>query len=722
MKNEGNPKKTESEISGLRNQGVERLKRRSPHSSNLAGTDISKLVHELEVHQAELEIQNEELHRVQIELTAAHDHLYDLYEFAPVGYVTLDARAIVQRTNLAMAKMCGQDRGHIIGRRIEELVLPEDRDACFLSIRNAMQTGERQSADLRFPGPDKSTFWAMAEILPIHASVEQGVDAYRITITDVTPRKQMEEELRQNRDRMAWVLEKTGVGMWLNPLPLDRLNWDLQTKNLFFVPPDVEPDLDLFYSRLPPDDREPTRSAFEQAVRNHSLYAVDHRAVNPDTGEVRWIRSIGQATYAADGTPTHFGGVSFDITWRKEAENALARAKDELEERVVARTAELNALTEKLRSLASQVSLAEQRERKRLARILHDHIQQLIVAARLQTEIILHANEPGQIQEAARAAANSLDEALKSSRSLAVDLSPPVLHEMGLIGALKWLADRLKEQYHFTVHLQIDGEAEPTSEESKFLLFDCSREFLFNAVKHSGVASAHLRLERLKYGHLKMTVSDEGRGFDVGLLDQQNPNEIAFGLFHLQQRLWQIGGLFEIASAPGKGTKNIAVVPAVLGQSLETALLESLQDQDQDRFIEISDKSDICRVLIVDDHEIVREGLAKLVRLTADIEIVGKAASGSQAIELADGLKPDVILMDVSLGEMSGPEATRRILQSHPTIKIIGLSVFEDEAVEKTMLDAGAVAYLTKSRDSKIILSTIRDCFKEQNDGTPRQM
>jgi PAS domain S-box-containing protein len=140
---------------------------------------------------------------------------------------------------------------------------------------------------------------------------------------DITGRKRTEKALERSRQRLAWVLDKTGVGTWLNELPLGRLNWDDQTKKLFFVPPDAEATIELFWSRLHPDDREPTRLAVDRAIAEETLYAIDHRVVNPETGQERWIRSIGQATYAPDGTPTQFDGISFDITERKEAEEAL---------------------------------------------------------------------------------------------------------------------------------------------------------------------------------------------------------------------------------------------------------------------------------------------------------------------------------------------------------------------------------------------------------------
>lgn len=145
---------------------------------------------------------------------------------------------------------------------------------------------------------------------------------------------QTEEELRQSRARLAWVLETAGVGLWFNEMPLGALNWDEQTRRLFYVPAGVQPTIDLFWSRLHPEDLEPTRQAVEKAVRDRTLYEIDHRVVDPATGEVRWIRSAGQATYDEAGTPIRFDGINFDITDRKRAVQEIARLNQDLQHRV----------------------------------------------------------------------------------------------------------------------------------------------------------------------------------------------------------------------------------------------------------------------------------------------------------------------------------------------------------------------------------------------------
>ncbi len=140
----------------------------------------------------------------------------------------------------------------------------------------------------------------------------------------------LRNDLQQINDRLAWVLEATGVGLWLNTLPLGRLDWDRRTRELFFAPEGVEPTIELFDERLHPDDREPTRMAMEAAVRDRTTYAIDHRVVHPTTGEVRWLHSAGRASYAADGTPYRFDGINYDITAQKEAERRLKDSEQRL--------------------------------------------------------------------------------------------------------------------------------------------------------------------------------------------------------------------------------------------------------------------------------------------------------------------------------------------------------------------------------------------------------
>jgi PAS domain S-box-containing protein len=389
--------------------------------------------------------------------------------------------------------------------------------------------------------------------------------------------------------------------------------------------------------------------------------------------------------------------VGTDITLRRQDERALAE-----------RTAEVQRLADQLRALAVDLSRAEQRERKRVSIILHDHIQQLLVAARMQVGWLKHGTNVEQVHSIAQGADSILGDALDASRSLTVELSPPVLHEAGLIGGLTWLVSRMQEKHHLKVNLRSDTKAEPASEELRLLLFECVRELLFNTVKHAGVSEAHVTLMRTRDNRIKLIIRDEGRGFDPGLLNKRGADDITFGLFSIQQRLAYIGGEMEILAAPGKGTSIHMIIP----DEKASAQMEK-QDRGAGRIapadsLHLREKELVSRVLVVDDHKIMREGLVGLMQFERDIEIVGQAADGPQAIELAELLQPDVIIMDISLPGMSGVEATKLILARAPNTRIIGLSMHTDRDLANAMHDAGAIAYLTKGGPAEDLIAAIR--------------
>lgn len=145
--------------------------------------------------------------------------------------------------------------------------------------------------------------------------------------------------------------------------------------------------------------------------------------------------------------------------------------------------------------------------------------------------------------------------------------------------------------------------------------------------------------------------------------------------------------------------------PGEFSESEQTETRAELDVQEEDRSYAAT------RVLLADDHSLMREGLARLLGQEPDIEIVGQAADGLKAVELAGKLAPDVILMDVSMPKMGGIESTRIIHRQMPQIKIIGLSMFEETQKAETLMEAGAVAYLTKSGLSRDIINTIRTCM-----------
>lgn len=237
---------------------------------------------------------------------------------------------------------------------------------------------------------------------------------------------------------------------------------------------------------------------------------------------------------------------------------ALRRALAAQQQALAEQAAALEARNRDIRALASALTLAEQAERRRLAELLHDHVQQLLLGARLHVQMI----ETAEADERATLVAEVnriLQEALQATRELAVDLTPPALDAEDLEEALRWLADHMGKLYRVHVEIEAEAPGRIPSRDVRVLLLQLVRELVFNAVKHAGVDRARVRLHE-EDGGVVITVEDEGRGFDVAAMVGPGRRQ-GFGLYSVRERLRLLGGRLDIASEAGHGTRATIRVP-----------------------------------------------------------------------------------------------------------------------------------------------------------------
>jgi signal transduction histidine kinase len=249
-----------------------------------------------------------------------------------------------------------------------------------------------------------------------------------------------------------------------------------------------------------------------------------------------------------DGSPLILE-MGTDVTERKRAEEALRRSHEDLQEQA-----------RQLRELAGELTRVEQRERQRLAQVLHDHLQQLLVGAKFQMLPLLRAGD-GRQRRSAAGVDDLLTQSIQVSRDLTGELSPPVLHEGGLAAALEWLVLWMRQKHGLSVRLRAEGAPEPASEDLRVLLFRAARELLFNVSKHAGVRKAVVRLSA-RDGRIELEVADRGKGFDPQALRQGRRTSGGFGLSSIRQRLELLGGSFQVASAPGAGSRFTLAAPS----------------------------------------------------------------------------------------------------------------------------------------------------------------
>jgi len=379
-----------------------------------------------------------------------------------------------------------------------------------------------------------------------------------------------------------------------------------------------------------------------------------------------------------------------DITERERAAAVLRE-----------RTAALELRTAQLSRLASDLTLAEHHAREQLARTLHDGLQQLLLVAAVNLDQQLkrdahHAVAPGVPVVQARA---SLDEAMAAARSLSVELYPPVLQSSGLSAALAWLAAQTREKYGLVVEVSADPLATPIRKDIRTLLFESVRELLINAVKHAQVDRVDVTLALDADDALCITVSDEGIGFDpAALVDRARTGSVGWGLFSIRERLTLLGGRFEIESAPGQGTVFRLIAPQGVAQDGGARA-----PRGGARF----QSPTALKILIVDDHAPVRTALRNVLQARRELLVVGEAANGVEAIEQARALRPDVILMDISMPQMDGIEATRRLRAEFPSIQILGVSSHPRTGSRHPIEEAGAAGYFVKGIDTQRLIDHV---------------
>ncbi|RJQ48859.1 MAG: hypothetical protein C4530_24060 [Desulfobacteraceae bacterium] len=213
-----------------------------------------------------------------------------------------------------------------------------------------------------------------------------------------------------------------------------------------------------------------------------------------------------------------------------------------------------------LARLTSELAMAEERERRRLAEILHEHLQQLLVGVRLNLDI-LSGHVACDRKPTLDTARKLLSDSIQTSRSIIAELSPPILYQNGLVAGLKWLSRWKQEKYGFSVELQVEPEVAALQEDVTIVLFRSVRELLLNAIKHSGVDSAEVILSKDRSDRLRIVVSDAGKGFDPERIWESSDQQSGYGLLTIRERLQFLGGRFDIESAPGKGASFTLTVP-----------------------------------------------------------------------------------------------------------------------------------------------------------------
>jgi PAS domain S-box-containing protein len=480
---------------------------------------------------------------------------------APIGFAFFDREHRYIRINETLARLNGIPIEAHLGHQLSDLFpsIASQIDPLIDQVFATPRAIENLEIATQLPQDPSTTNHCLMSLYPV--TDPQGAPIYvGVVLVDITDRKSAEEALRQSETRfrvMAETLPDILFTCHANGA-IDYINQRFSR----YTGVQSEDGLGFQWtSFLHPDDIQRHRIGWQQALVEGLTFENEFR-IRTREGEYRWFMGRAHPIFDESAQIVRWIGTCTDIHDQKLAEEALRQSEQQL--RVFNETLEerVQKRTQQVRDLASALTLAEQRERRRVSQILHDHVQQMLYGIQMRNHLLKLDAEDVQpaIQTHIRIMQELVEQAIRSTRSLSVELSPPVLKNEGLASAFEWLAGNMREIHGLDVQTNLVDDYQPASEDLRVLIFQITRELLFNIVKHANVN--HARLEMIEHGpNLVVQVIDEGSGFDIAEVERNRSPEGGFGLYSIHERLALFGGHLLIESEPNKGTTATIVVP-----------------------------------------------------------------------------------------------------------------------------------------------------------------
>ena len=362
-----------------------------------------------------------------------------------------------------------------------------------------------------------------------------------------------------------------------------------------------------------------------------------------------------------------------------------------------------------LQLLTARILRVQDQERRRIARDLHDVTGQELVAISLSLSSLARiAGKPGaDLQKEIADCMHYVRKVEEDIRTLSYILHPPLLDELGLGSALAWYVEGFNKRSGVNVEMLVPAHIPRLPIERETALFRIVQEGLTNVLRHSRSSKARLRVV-VDAEQLVLSVEDEGPGIEPRKVEAANTAHAEFGVGipGMRERLKQYGGSLQIRSGPD-GTQLIACMPLRAGE---------------DRPVEIPYADEVIlkgkvaraaangrrRILIADDHEVARRGIRDILAGQPDIEVVGEAQDGIEAVSKTRELEPDLIVLDLSMPKVGGLTAAKHIRDTGLPTRILIFSTHSYPGLEHMVQAAGCQGFVEKSNAGEDLLRGIR--------------
>ena len=331
-----------------------------------------------------------------------------------------------------------------------------------------------------------------------------------------------------------------------------------------------------------PDDIAINLAGLQEMINGkRKSFRMEKRYFRKD-GSLVWGDMSTAIVRDPSGKPLYIVTHIQDITERKEMEKTVRKSYEQVEEKVHQRTKQLQNAVEslqtevserllaeqalrdsqrELRSMTSKLSLTEERERRRIAMLLHDHIGQLLAVTKIKLGT---AQQPGSSEQSTKSLDEIfglIEEAIKSTRSLTAELSPPSLYTLGLGAAIGEMCEKFTTEHNFVCSFEDDGKIKTLAEDLRSVLFRSGQELLLNIAKHARATAVKISLTKNEKEQIRLKIEDNGIGFEPSELESQPVTKTGFGLMSIRERINHLGGSFILESAKGHGTTVTLTVP-----------------------------------------------------------------------------------------------------------------------------------------------------------------